>query len=74
MLCTGRKREFEGEVPPGDMGGGPGDDGFRKKPRFDEQGGTGDEEEVLPATLRVLIRNSDAGGIIGKVREDCYRV
>ena len=70
MLCPGRKREFEGEGPPGpgNMVGGPGDDGFRKKPRFDEPG-PGEEEEVPPATLRVLIRNSDAGGIIGKVRK-----
>lgn len=51
--------------PPGELGGA-GDDSFRKKQKFD----TPDGEEVLdapPATLRVLIRNSDAGGIIGKV-------
>lgn len=43
---------------PGDSGGG---DGWRKRPRFEEP-------VVPPATLRVLVRNSDAGGIIGKVR------
>ncbi len=54
LLNPGRKREFEGDGPAGD-----------KKPRFD---GSGDEDQdVPPATLRVLIRNSDAGGIIGKV-------
>lgn len=48
--------------------GGFGDDGFRKKQKFDEPlGGGGDELESPPATLRVLIRNTDAGGIIGKV-------
>ena len=45
---------------PGDFGGG-GDGGWRKRPRFEEAG-------VPPATLRVLVRNQDAGGIIGKVR------
>ena len=44
---------------PGDFGGG-GDGGWRKRPRFEEAG-------VPPATLRVLVRNQDAGGIIGKV-------
>ncbi len=42
---------------PGDSGGG---EGWRKRPRFEEP-------VVPPATLRVLVRNSDAGGIIGKV-------
>ena len=42
---------------PGDSGGG---DGWRKRPRFEEP-------VVPPATLRMLVRNSDAGGIIGKV-------
>ena len=46
---------------PGDFGGGSGGEGgWRKRPRFEEP-------EVPPATLRVLVRNSDAGGIIGKV-------
>ena len=51
-------------MPPSGEFGGPG-----KKPRYDFQGneGGGEGEENLPATLRVLIRNSDAGGIIGKV-------
>ena len=42
---------------PGDAGGG---DGWRKRPRFEEP-------VVPPATLRLLVRNADAGGIIGKV-------
>jgi hypothetical protein len=42
---------------PGDSGGG---DGWRKRPRFEEP-------VVPPATLRLLVRNADAGGIIGKV-------
>lgn len=58
-----------GGPPGGGMGGGdrkrgPGDsggvDGWRKRPRFEEP-------VVPPATLRMLVRNSDAGGIIGKV-------
>jgi hypothetical protein len=63
-----RKREFEGGP------GGPPMGDF-KKPRFEFQegggGGGGEEtdEPSPPATLRVLIRNSDAGGIIGKVGE-----
>ncbi len=41
------------------------DGGFRKRQRFDDDsaGGGGSKN----ATLRVLIRNTDAGGIIGKV-------
>lgn len=50
--------------PPGDFG---------KKPRFDFQGGGtgggGEGDDSTPATLRMLIRNSDAGGIIGKARK-----
>ena len=70
MCYEGRKRQ--GEFP-GSEGGGfgvPGDDGFRKKPRFDGPPGPGESDEVPPSTLRVLIRNTDAGGIIGKVSGD----
>lgn len=71
-VVLGRKREFEGlgGVPPPDDYGGPGGPG--KKPRFDFQESEGTGEESLPATLRILIRNSDAGGIIGKVKEIWY--
>lgn len=47
----------------GDRKRGPGDGGdggWRKRPRYDEPA-------VPPATLRMLVRNQDAGGIIGKV-------
>ena len=70
MIKLGRKRpgEFEG---PGIPEGMPPPDGFddeslRKKAKFDGPGGE-EVPDVPPATLRVLIRNSDAGGIIGKV-------
>lgn len=48
-------------------------EGQGKKPRFDFQGGGGGgegDDPSSPATLRVLIRNSDAGGIIGKARRN----
>ena len=45
---------------PGDFGASGGEGSWRKRPRFEEP-------VVPPATLRVLIRNQDAGGIIGKV-------
>lgn len=68
-MHVGRKREFDGGpgmAPSGEFG---------KKPRFDFQGGGGPggggegDDPTVPATLRVLIRNSDAGGIIGKARK-----
>ena len=44
------------------------DQGFQKRGRFD--GGEPDEaSSVPPATLRILVRQHDAGGIIGKVCE-----
>lgn len=42
------------------------DPGFQKRGRFD---GPEDELSVPPATLRILVRQHDAGGIIGKARD-----
>lgn len=42
------------------------DPGFQKRGRFD---GPEEELSVPPATLRILVRQHDAGGIIGKVRD-----
>ena len=44
-------------------------EGFSKKGRFQDEGD--DDVAVPPATLRILVRNQDAGGIIGKVRREC---
>lgn len=67
MNTSGRKRPGEFDNPGGPEGMPPpdglGDESFRKKAKFDNP----DELDAPPATLRVLIRNSDAGGIIGKV-------
>ena len=60
----GRKRPSQEFGPPG--GDGDLDQGFHKRGRFDE--GAGGRGGVPPATLRVLVRQQDAGGIIGKVR------
>ena len=61
MNDLGRKRS-------GDFGHGGGsfsdDGGFRKRQRFDDDSASAGPKS---ATLRVLIRNADAGGIIGKV-------
>lgn len=69
LVASGRKRPGEFDGPGGPEGmplpDGLGDDGYRKKPKFDNAGS--EELDAPPATLRVLIRNSDAGGIIGKV-------
>ena len=65
-VSTGRKREFDSPGGPGISPSG-GFTGGEKKPRFDAEGDQ--EPGVPPATLRVLIRNSDAGGIIGKASE-----
>lgn len=43
------------------------DQGFQKRGRFDERGDPDDGGSVPPSTLRVLVRQQDAGGIIGKV-------
>ena len=61
-IVLGRKRPSQEFGPPG--GDGDLDQGFNKRGRFDEGGRGG----VPPATLRVLVRQQDAGGIIGKVR------
>lgn len=42
------------------------DPGFQKRGRFD---GPEEELSVPPATLRILVRQHDAGGIIGKARD-----
>ena len=54
---------------PGEFGtsGGEGGGWRGKRPRFEEP-------VVPPATLRVLVRNHDAGGIIGKVGAPLARV
>ena len=56
--CSGRKR-------PSDQGLPPGEDGFKRRRMGEEP----DLAEIPPATLRILVRNQDAGGIIGKVGE-----
>ena len=58
---SGRKRPSDPHGPP------PGEDGFKRR-RMGEGPGPGPEgTDIPPATLRILVRNQDAGGIIGKV-------
>ena len=59
-LCrwAGRKRSFGAE----------GYDMEYKRRRFDEPLGGDGEPGAPPATLRILVRNQDAGAIIGRVR------
>lgn len=64
VCCIGRKRSGDLGPDEGSLGGS-GDGGFRKRPRF--EGNVGGDSDAPPATLRVLVRNMDAGGIIGKV-------
>ena len=70
LLYTGRKRPMEQF---GGDSGGSGDLGpdFQKKGRFDNLAPQDDSEldqlDVPPATMRILVRQIDAGGIIGKV-------
>ena len=56
-----------------EFSGGDLDQGYQKRGRFEEGPGPGSGEElsVPPATLRVLVRQMDAGGIIGKVSVFC---
>ena len=64
----GRKRPQSDFNTPGGDRDRDRDEGFFKKGRFEEGGGGGGGgTNVPPATLRVLVRNQDAGGIIGKV-------
>ena len=65
-LYSGRKRPPPEFGPPGNR-----DEGQRKKGRFEGGGGgDGDPASAPPATLRVLVRQQDAGAIIGKVGLD----
>lgn len=62
------RRNFPGRKRPmQQFGGDPEfDQGFQKRGRFD---GPEEELSVPPATLRILVRQHDAGGIIGKARD-----
>lgn len=71
FLNAGRKRPMDQQFG-GDVGGeSDGDLGpdFQKRSRFDSPQVESelDRLDVPPATLRILVRQIDAGGIIGKV-------